>query len=89
MSHTCAGITSYKKASPKTTVKVADGNILPADGFGTIEVDLDQLSSTTKPMRMVTVAYVPGHRRKLLSTLKVMGEWSKPLNYYRTKDVLR
>ena len=41
MSHTGAGMSAYKKASPRTTVEIADGNILPVDGFGRIEVDLD------------------------------------------------
>ena len=33
MPHTRAGMFSYKKASPGTTVEIADGNILPVDGF--------------------------------------------------------
>ena len=41
LSHTRAGMTAYKKASPETTVEVADRTILPVEGFGTIEVDLD------------------------------------------------
>ena len=41
MSHTRAEMTAYKKALPGTPVEVADGNILPVDGFGIIEVDLD------------------------------------------------
>ena len=41
MSHTQAGMTAYKKAPVGTTVKVADGTILPVDEFGKIEVDLD------------------------------------------------
>ena len=41
MSHTRAGMSTYKKASPGTTVEIADGNILPVDRFGRIEVDLD------------------------------------------------
>ena len=41
MSHTQAGLTSYKKASAGTTVEVADGTILPINGFGSVEVDLD------------------------------------------------
>ena len=28
-------VTAYKKASARTTVEVADGTILPIDGFGT------------------------------------------------------
>ncbi|CAN0431320.1 unnamed protein product, partial [Ascophyllum nodosum] len=38
MSHTRAGMFAYKKASPGTNVEIADGNILPVDGFGRIEV---------------------------------------------------
>ena len=45
MSHTRTGMTAYKKASPGTSVEVADGTILPVDGFGTIEMDLDQPGS--------------------------------------------
>ena len=32
MSHTRAGMSSCKKASPGTNVEIADGNILPVDG---------------------------------------------------------
>ena len=39
MSHTSAGMCAYKKASLGTNVEIADGNILPVDGFGRIEVD--------------------------------------------------
>ena len=42
MSHTRDGMSNYKKASLGTNVEVADGNVLPVDGFGRIEVDLDQ-----------------------------------------------
>ena len=72
MSHTRAGMTTYKKASAGTTTDVADGAILPMDGVGTIEVDLDQLGTTTKPVKMVTVAYVPGLSRNLLSSRKAV-----------------
>ena len=44
MSHTRVGMSAYKKASPGTTVEIADGNIVPVDGFGRIEGDLDQPS---------------------------------------------
>ena len=67
-SHSRAGIIAYKKAPAGTTVEVASGTILPVDGFGSIEVDLDQPGSTTKPVKMVAVAYVPGLSRNLLST---------------------
>ena len=35
-------MTAYKKALAGTTVEVSDRTILPVDGFGTVEVDLDQ-----------------------------------------------
>ena len=60
MSHTRAGMSAYKKASPGTNVEIADGNILPVDGSGRIEVDLDQPGHTTKMVKMDDVAYVPG-----------------------------
>ena len=48
MSPTRAGMSAYKKASPETTGEIADGNILPGDGFGRIEMDLDQPGHTTR-----------------------------------------
>ena len=69
-SHTRAGMSAYKKASPGATVEIADGNILQVDGFGRIEVDLDQPGHTTKKVKMNDVAYVPGLSRNLLSTIK-------------------
>ena len=68
--HTRTGIIAYKKAPEGTTVKVADGTNLPVDGFGTVEVDLNQPGITTKPVKMVSVAYVPYILRNLFSTLK-------------------
>ena len=56
MSHTHTGISAYKKASPGTTIEIADGNILPVDGFGRTEVDLGQPSHTTKMVKMDDVA---------------------------------
>ena len=88
MSHTRAGMSAYKKASPGTNVESADGNILPVDGFGRIEVDLDQPGHTTKMVKMDDVAYVPGLSRNLLSTVKAVEQWGKPLIYYRNKAVL-
>ena len=88
MSHTRAGMSAYKKASPGTNVEIADGNILPVDGFGRIEVDLDQPGHTTKMVKMDGVAYVPGLSRNLLSTIKAVEQWGKPLIYYRDKAVL-
>ena len=77
MSHTRAGMSAYKKASPETTVEITDGNILPVDGFGRIEVDLDQLGHTTKMVKMDNVAYVPGLSRNLLSTIKAVEQWRR------------
>ena len=88
MSHTRAGMSAYKKASPGTNVEIADGNILPVDGFGRIEVDLDQPGHTTKMVKMDDVAYVPGLSRNLLSTVKAVEQWGQPLIYYRNKAVL-
>ena len=87
MSHTRAEMSAYKKASPGTNVEIADGNILPVDEFGRIEVELDQPGNTTKMVKMNDVAYVPGLSRDLLSTVKAVEQWSKPLIYYRNKAV--
>ena len=88
MSHTRAGMTADKKTPAGTTFEVADGTILPVDGFGTVGVDLDQPGTTTKPVKMVAVAYVPGLSRNLLSTRKAVEQWGKPLVYHKTKAVL-
>ena len=88
MSHTRAEMSAYKKASPGTNVEIADGNILPVDGFGRIEVDLDQPGRTTKMVKIDDVAYVPGISRNLLSTVKAVEQWWKPLIYFRNKAVL-
>ena len=88
MLHTRAGMSAYKEVSPGTTVKIADGNILLVDGLGRIEVDLDQPGHTTKMVKMDDVAYVPGLSRNLLSTIKAVKQWMKPLMYYRNKAVL-
>ena len=88
MSHTRAGMSDYKKASPGTNIEIADGNTLPVDGFGRIEVDLDQPGRTTKMVRMDDVAYVPGLSRNLVSTVKAVKQWGKPLIYYRDRAVL-
>ena len=89
MSHTHAGMSAYKKASPGTNVEIADSNILPVDGFGRNEMDLDQPGHTTKMVKMDDVAYVPGLSRNLLSTIRAMEQWGKPLIYDRNKAVLR
>ena len=85
MSHTRAETAAYKKASPGTTIGVTDGTVLPVEGFGAIKMDLDQLSTTTKPVKRVAVTYVPGLSRDLLSPCKAMDQWGKPLIYYKTK----
>ena len=88
MSHTRGGMSAYKKASPGTTVEIADGNILPVDGFGRIEVDLDHPGHTTKMVKMDDVAYEPGLSRNLLLTIKAVEQWEKPLICYRNEAVL-
>ena len=70
------------------TVEVADGTILPVDGFETVEVDLDQPGTTTKLAKMVVVAYVPEISRNLLSTRKALKQWGKAPVYYKTKAIL-
>ena len=88
MSHTRAGMSAYKKRRRRgTTVEIVDGNILPVDGFGRIEVDLDQPGHTTKMVKMDDVAYMPGLSRNLLSTIKAVEQWWKPLIYYRNEAV--
>ena len=69
LSHTQARMTAYKTA-PAATVEVADGIILRVDGFGTVEMDLDQPVTTTKPVKIGSVAYVPGLSRNLLPIRK-------------------
>ena len=39
--------------------------------------DLDQLSTTTKPVKMISVAHVPGLSRNLLSARKAVEQWVK------------
>ena len=81
-------MTAYKKAPAGTTIEVADGAILPVDGFGKVEMDLDQPRTTIKPVKMVSVAYVPGLSLNLHFTHKAVEQWDKPLVYYKTKAVL-
>ena len=38
------------------------------------EVDLDQSGTSTKPVKMVSVAYVPGRSQNLLSTRKAVKQ---------------
>lgn len=49
---------------------------------------MDQPELTTEMVKMEDVAYMPGLSRNLLSTLKTVEQWGKPLVYYRTKAVL-
>ena len=88
MSRTRAEMSAYKKASPGTAVEIADCNILPVGGFGRIEVDPNQPGHTTKMVKMDNVEYVPGLSRHLLSTIKAVEQWGKPLIYYSNKAVL-
>ena len=88
MSHKQTGMTAYKKAPAGTNIEVADGTILPVNGFGNVRVDLDQPGTSIKPVEMASVAYVPGLSRNLLSTRKSVEQLSKPLVYYKTKAVL-
>ena len=87
-SPTRAGMTAYKKAPAGTIVDVADGTILPVDGFGVVEGDLHQPGTTTKLVTMVAVTYVPRLSRNLMSIRKTVEQWGKPLVYYKTKAVL-
>ena len=41
-----------------------------------------------KMVKIDDVAYVPGLSRNLLSTIKAVEQWGKPLIYYRTEVVL-
>ena len=72
---------AYNKAPAGMTVEVADETILQVYGFGKVEVDLDQPGTTTKPVKVVSVAYVSGLSRNRLFTRKPVEQWSKPLVY--------
>ena len=74
MSNIQAGMTTHKKVPAGTTVEVADDTILPVDGFGTVEMDLDQPGTTTEPVKRVSVGYVSRILRNLLSTRKVVEQ---------------
>ena len=71
-SHIQARTTAYTNTPAGTIVEVADGAILPEDSFWTVEVDLDQPGTTTKPVKMDSVAYVPERLRNLLSFRKAV-----------------
>ena len=49
---------------------------------------LEQPGTMTKPVKMISVAYVPGRSRNLLPTRKALEQWGNPLVYYETKAVL-
>ena len=51
-------------------------------------MDLDQPGHTTKMVKKDDVADVPGLSHNLLSTVKAVEQWRKPLIYYRNKPVL-
>ena len=51
-------------------------------------MDLDQPGRTTKMVKMDDVAYVPGLSRNLLSAVKAVEQWGKPLIYNRNEAVL-
>ena len=78
MSHTQAG----------TIVAVADGTTLPVNRCGKVEVGLDQPGTTTKPVKMVSVAYALRRLQNQLSTRKAAEQWGKSLVSYETKAVL-
>ena len=48
-------------------------------------MDIDQPGSTTKPVKRVSVVYVPGRSQNLLSTRKAVNQWNKLVVYYKTK----
>lgn len=79
MPHVRTGMSDYKKAFPETTVDIANGNVLPLDGFGRIEVDLGQPRHTTKMVKIDEVAYLPGLSQNPLSALKAEGQWAQRL----------
>ena len=51
-------------------------------------MDLDQSGTSTKSVKMVSVAYVPERSQNLLSTRKAGKQRCKPLVCYKTKIVL-
>ena len=51
-------------------------------------MDLDQPGHATKMVKMDDVACVPGLSRNLLSTIKAVEQWGKPLIYCRNEAVL-
>ena len=51
-------------------------------------MDLDQRRTTTKPVSMVSVAYVPGRSWNLLLTSEAVRQCGEPLDNYKMKAVL-
>ena len=66
--------------------EIADGNILPIDGFGTIEVTWTN-RVILQLVKIGAVTYAPGLSRNLLFTLKAVEQWAKSLIYYRITAV--
>ena len=50
---------------------------------------MDQPGTTTKPVKIVSVAYVPELSRNMLSIRKEVEQWDQPLVYDETKAVLK
>ena len=81
MTHTRTGMITNKKPPAGTNVEVANGTILPVDGYGIIEVNLNQPGTTTKQVKMVAVAYMPGRSRTCAPSVK---QWSIGVNHSST-----
>ena len=88
MSRTQARTIAYKKEPAGMIAEVADGTIMPADVCGTVGGDLDQPDTTTKPVKIISVAYVPRLSWNLLCIHKAFEQWGKPLVHYKTRAVL-
>lgn len=87
MSYSRALIHGQIKASPGAVVEIVDGNVLPMDGFGRIELELNQPGYTIK-MKTYDVAYLPRLSQNLVLTLKTLEQRGKSYVYYKTKAVL-
>ena len=68
---------AYRKVPAGTTVEVVGRTISPIDRFGTFEVNLDQPGSTTKPVKMDSVAYVQDCRGTCCPPVK---RWSNGIS---------
>ena len=84
VSHTRAGMTAYKKTPAGRTVEVADEIILPVDGFGIVEVDLDQPGTTTKPLKMVQLVMCQDFRGTRCPPVK---QWSNGVSRSSTTKI--